>query len=191
MYIVGFNGPPESGKDTLAELLAQHMDKMLIGVPVKFESLAMPLRKVAYTLVEWPGNLDGPDYAKFKNTHFGLLGVDGRHLMIDISERFLKPVYGIDVMAKLLLERNEGFPGLMLVRDSGFQCEVDPLVAAVGSDNLLIVNVGRPGKSFANDSREWVTHDNRIAVENNGTIDDLRVDASRVFAKMIQLGWKL
>src|SRR3546814_6703133 len=27
MYIVGFNGPPRSGKDTLAEMLANHMDK--------------------------------------------------------------------------------------------------------------------------------------------------------------------
>src|SRR3546814_7749146 len=51
MYIVGFNGPPRSGKDTLAEMLANHMDKHQVTLPVKFESLRLPLRNLAHDVV--------------------------------------------------------------------------------------------------------------------------------------------
>src|SRR3546814_1935302 len=51
MYIVGFNGPPRSGKDTLAEMLANHMDKHQVTLPVKFESLSLTLRHIAHSVV--------------------------------------------------------------------------------------------------------------------------------------------
>ena len=198
MYIVGFNGPPESGKDTLAELLATHMDKQGVTLPVRFESLSIPLRKLAYTMVgittEIPAILDGDFYSEFKSRHFPSLNRTGRQLMIDVSERFLKPTYGLEVMAQLLLERNEGFPGILLVRDLGFQCEVDPLVRAVGEDNLAIVSVCRAGKTFEGDSREWVdTRPDRVTrIHNNGTIDDLRTEAGRIYGRLVnQYGWKL
>src|SRR3546814_3320002 len=38
MYIVGFNGPPRSDKDTLAEMLANHMDKHQVTLPVDRKS---------------------------------------------------------------------------------------------------------------------------------------------------------
>ncbi len=194
MYIVGFNGPPESGKDTLAEMLAEHMNKQGVTLPVRFESLSLPLRKIAYAMVDWPGELDGPAYADFKRTEFPRLGTDGRHIMIDASERFLKVVYGIDVMAQLLLERNEGFHGVLLIRDCGFQCEVSPLEQAVGAANLYMNRVTRAGKTFAdlNDSREFVQATNMNYVSNDGTLDDLRVEAGRIYGRLVnQLGWKL
>lgn len=157
MHIIGFNGPPGSGKDELALAVMQIIEARS-DVPVKLESLSMPLRRVSYAVVDDKGELDGDDYAQFKTQEFDELGVNGRQLMIDVSEKFLKPIYGIDVMARLLIERNARFNGILLVRDSGFQIEVDPLAAWVGAANLFIARCHRPGKTFEGDSREWVTH---------------------------------
>jgi hypothetical protein len=195
MYIVGFNGPPESGKDSLAEGLAGVIEN-LHNIPVKFESLSMPLRKIAYAAVDFKGDLDGPDYARFKTTEFSELGVTGRQLMIDVSEKFLKPTYGISVMAKLLIERNAEFHGLLLIRDCGFQCEVDPLIQWAGSENFFIARCHRPTKNFANDSREYVYHHATRLMDDDYYNESTEwnwktVEAQRVYARIVNLGWKL
>lgn len=196
MYIVAFNGPPESGKDTLAEMLADHMDAQGVTLPVRVESLSLPLRHIAYAMVG--RTYDESTYADFKREYFAQLDRDGRHLMIDASEQFLKPTYGIEVMAKLLLDRNKDFTGVLLLRDSGFQIEVDPLIRAVDRENCCVVRVIREGKSFEalNDSREFVQHpsgDRRMMViANNGTLDDLRTEAGRIYGRLVnQYGWKM
>lgn len=195
MFVVGFNGPPESGKDTMAEMLADHMDKQGITLPVRMESLSMPLRKIAYTMVGWPmDSLDGAQYAAFKTTWFPQFNAHGRQIMIDVSERFLKPTYGIEVMAKMLLTRNENFPGVLLVRDCGFQIEVDPIAKAIGVRNLFLAQVHRTGKDFSNDSREWVYNPDGgfMRVENNSGFDDLRTEAGRLYGRLVnQMGWVL
>ncbi len=194
MYIVGFNGPPRSGKDSLAEMLADHMDKHGVTLPVRFESLSMPLRQIAYAMTGWTGELDGPNYELFKATQFAEFnGKDGRHIMIDVSESFLKPTYGIEIMAQMLLARNSNFYGIILIRDCGFQIEVDPIETFTGVENLYMVNTFREGCDFSSDSREYVhTNGKMHQVYNNGTLDDLRAEAGRIYGRLVnQLHWKL
>src|SRR3546814_2775223 len=71
-------------------------------------------------------------------------------------ESFLQQCYGQDVMARLLIQRNLDFEGILLIRDCGFQIEVDPLEEWVGVENLYMVNPFREGCDFTNDSREYV-----------------------------------
>lgn len=196
MYIVGFNGPPRSGKDTLAQMLEEHMRKQ--GVPsarIRQDSLSMPLRHIAYAMTGWGGEVDGPNYEKFKEQYFDEFLKGGRHVMIDVSERFLKPVYGEQIMAKMLLRRHIGFDAVVLVRDMGFQCEVNPLRQWTGGRNLYLVNVERPGCDFTNDSREWVNHNDtgcQMIVRNTGSLDDLRTEAGRIYGRLVnQMGWTL
>ena len=193
MYIVAFNGPPRSGKDTLAEMLANHMDAQGVTMMVVPESLSLPLREIAYAMTGWIGSPDGPNYEQFKTTHFKAFGKDGRQIMIDVSERFLKPTYGIEIMANLLIARNSNIgPAIILIRDSGFQIEIDPLIRWVGEDNLFVVSVNRDGTTFDGDSREWVTHKHMAMFNNNGTLDDLATEAGRVYGRLVNnLGWKL
>jgi len=194
MYVVAFNGPPKCGKDTLSQLLVEYLDSR-VTVPVKQESLSFPLRRIAYAMTDWNAPLDGPGYEDFKLTHFGEFGKDGRQLMIDVSEKFLKPTYGIPVMAKMLTTRNLGFEGLLLIRDSGFQVEVNELIDIYGAANVYVVNVMRNGCDFSNDSREWVSHrrsGNQMQVNNNFTLDDLATEAGRIYGRLVnQLGWIL
>lgn len=197
MYIVGFNGPPYSGKDTLARMLAEHIDSLGFTVPVIEVSLSSPLRRLAYTMV---GRIYVPEtYDEFKTETFPQFGgVTGRQLMIDVSERFLKLCYGKEIMAQMLLRELQELPpypfdGLVLVRDSGFQCEVDPLIAAVGAENLYIARVVRNHCSFKGDSREWVYHEGREGVwHNNGSLALLRTKAAKLYEHLVNhMGWKL
>lgn len=193
MYIVGFNGPPRSGKDTMARMLAEHMDSQGVTLPIKEVSLSMPLRRIAYAMVGCEGRpLDGKFYEDFKTTHFSAFGRTGRELMIDISEKFLKPSYGQAIMANLLIQELGSFPGVVLVRDTGFQVEVDELVRFVGPDNFCVAAVGRAGCDFRGDSRELVAHRHRGVFHNDGTLDDLRAEAGRLYGRLVnQMGWKL
>lgn len=193
MYIIGFNGPPYSGKDTLARFLAEHIDSQGVTTPVIEVSLSTPLRRLAYQMVGETYVDNHDDYTEFKETHYKEFGCSGRQLMIDVSEKFLKPCYGKSIMAKMLFSSLPvGFDGLALIRDSGFQCEIDPLAEIVGAGNLLIVQVRRDGCTFEGDSREWVSHHIMGTVINNGTLDNLRDEAKRIYDGMVKtLGWKL
>src|SRR3546814_12548487 len=95
-------------------MLANHMDKHQVTLPVKFESLSLPLRHIAHAVVGRTYEESG--YEAFKEEWFDLLQSDGRHLMIDSSESFLKQCYGQDVMARLLIQRNLDFEGILLIR---------------------------------------------------------------------------
>ena len=190
MYIVCFNGPPYSGKDTMARMLADHMDSQQVAVPTMVVSLSMPLRRIAFQMI---GETYNPArYKAFKETKFEQFGVTGRQLMIDVSEKLLKPCYGSAIMVKMLLRELQGFTGVALIADSGFQCEIDPLINAVGAANLYVARVQRDGCSFADDSREWVYHDFDGDYLNNGTLDDLKTEAGRIYGRLVNnLGWRL
>lgn len=197
MYIVGFNGPPYSGKDTLASFVSDTIEARVEVAPViRQESLSLPLRSISYAMI---GSHYGPDtdtYDEFKKTFFPQFQRTGRELMIDSSESFLKRLYGKQIMAKMLIERNRDMPdnGVLLVRDSGFQCEVDPLMDAVGMDRLAIVRIHRYGHDFSADSREWVEHPNplfNLDIENDGGLLDLGNKATKVFEWLRgRLEWK-
>ena len=192
MQVVIFNGPPRSGKDTVSRMLVEHMDSR-VTTPILEESLSMPMRHSMFGLL----GLSYSDslYESLKPTTIPGLGVTGRQHMIDISEKFLKPVYGQDVMARLFADRVHGFPGVVLVRDGGFQIEVEYIVKLFGPANVYVVRVHREGCDFTNDSREWVSHpksSHNMDLPNSGDLDDLRVKAGRIYGRLVnQLGWVL
>lgn len=197
MHVVVFNGPPYCGKDTLARMLADYMESHGISAPVKEESLSLPLRHVAYAMVGETYN--DASYAAFKETPFAEFGNrTGRQLMIDVSESFLKQVYGEKIMAQMLVARNSDWldtDGVLLIRDGGFQVEINALLDEIIADNIYVVQIHRDGCSFDNDSREWVRHPNSarmMQVWNNGSLNDLRTEAARIYGRLVnQMGWKL
>src|SRR3546814_11042184 len=93
----------------------------------------------------------------------------------------------------LLIQRNLDFEGILLIRDCGFQIEVDPLEEWVGVENLYMVNLFREGCDFTNDSREYVhTNGKMHQVYNDSTLDHLQTEAGRIYGRLVnQCGWKL
>jgi hypothetical protein len=192
MFLVGFNGPPRCGKDTMARMLADHMDSQGVTIPVREVSLSTPLRVIAYAMTGFKGALDGDDYEGFKIKWFREFDRTGRELMIDVSEKFLKPVYGPAIMADLLLGQLQGFTGVALIRDTGFQVELESLAKRMGFRKIYCARIHRDGCDFSNDSREYVTHPFAADYENNGSLDDLRVEAGRIYGRLVnQMGWAL
>lgn len=194
MYVVGFNGPPRSGKDSLAESLAAKIEK-IHDVPVKLESLSLPLRHIAYAMTGYDRlgmEYDGADYERFKVTKWPTFGgATGRELLIHISENFLIPMYGPQVMARMLIMRNQGFDGLLLIRDSGFQREIDPLIEWVGEDNFYIARCHREGSTFDDDSREWVHHPKSIMQSDFYNSDSLfnwmETETGRLYGRLVNI----
>lgn len=200
MYIICFNGPPYSGKDTLASLFAAHVEKQRpVPPPIKEESLSLPLRSIAYAMVGLHYPSRDVSYDAFKTAMFELNGklYSGRDLMIHVSERFLKQVYGQEIMADLLLHRNREFfrfhSGILLIRDCGFQIEIDSLIDRVGRENLMVVRIERPTCSFAGDSREWVFHPDprmNMLIDNDRDLHHLATEAGRLYGRLVnQKGW--
>lgn len=191
MFFVGFNGPPECGKDTLANLVADYMDKKGVTLPVYTMPLSFPLREIAFKMVG--REYRAADYEAFKRERFPQFGHQtGRQLMIDVSESFLKPCYGSAIMAHLMCARLPDHDAVILIPDCGFQVEVDTIADLVGPHNLYVVGIRRTGTDFSNDSRQYVKHEFGSTIYNDGGLDDLAIEAGKVYSRLTNnMGWTL
>jgi hypothetical protein len=176
----------------MARMLADHMDSKGVTLPVREVSLSTPLRVIAYAMTGFKGALDGDDYEEFKVKRFLEFDRTGRELMIDVSEKFLKSVYGQEIMAELLFAQLSEFTGVALIRDTGFQVEIDTLARVVGHRQLYVARLRRKDCDFSNDSREYVIHQFAHDYENDGSLADLRTEAGRIYGRLVnQMGWML
>lgn len=149
LEFIGLNGPPESGKDTLANLIVNYY-----STPQKFWFID-PMKGVLLNLVEGFGvDPNSPEYVEWKNKHLSN-GITGRDLLIQFSEEFLKPRLGKDILARMLVERAKKAPEPnIVVPDCGFVEEFDYLTD-LGHD-VTLIRIHRPGKTFEGDSRGYL-----------------------------------
>lgn len=153
MRIVLLNGPPRSGKDTVAKALtAEGYAHLSLARILKERAHALFGLKVPFDFFE--------DRKDEPASEFG--GMTPRQVYIDVSEKIVKPAMGKDIWARWLRQQIDGFlaDGVRpevgwAVSDLGFPYEVPPLVAGF---DPLIVQVHRLGTSFKNDSREYVAY---------------------------------
>lgn len=199
-YIVGFNGPPKSGKDTVANMLRFLMDQEC-EIPTHLDHLARPMRQMAMSLV----GLNPEDfqlYNEVKDAPQALLRLAAkgdndslRKLMIATSEDFIKPKYGQDFWGRKLIDDHkwiqQGYPGVLIVPDIGFPAEVnafDSMRDKVPALHTLIVQLDRPNVGWAGDSRVQCEGINTINVVNASE----PIDAARiVLDRMRLLEWNL
>jgi hypothetical protein len=85
-------------------------------------------------------------------------GKTPRELYISISEDFAKKHSGNSVFGRILARRIEmdKSHNVFLISDSGFVEEALPLALKFGAENILIVELDRPGCSFEGDSRQYI-----------------------------------
>ena len=153
--IILLNGPPRSGKDTMAELIATQK------YFCKVEKFAKPI-KLAVAAIFFGGDYERFaffDTAEMKDVpHEVFLGKTCREVQIAVSESFLKPFYqDKHVFGKLLVSRlTQGGPPTVLVSDSGFREEAEELVNKFGADKIKLVRIKREGYTYAGDSRSYI-----------------------------------
>lgn len=163
------NGPPRSGKDTIADAISRMVD-----TPIILEKLAAPLREYAWILITSYGLvsrneiIDHDDVAfervkdeEFKSTVTGEM-TTVRKQMIQHYETMAEQL-GEDWLVNKLMQRMhqhiQRIPAVMrnsvvIITDAGRQCEVDAY-ARNGLDAAL-VRIFRSGYSFSGDIRRYL-----------------------------------
>ncbi len=155
--IVILNGPPSSGKDTIAGLLTYR------GFIV--QNFKQRMHEIACTMLGWTMS----DWLRFYNDrsmkeikHDFLGDKSTREFMIHISESVIKPLFGKDYFGTAAAQSvknvlsDHGYKLGAVFADGGFPEEIPPL-GAVGK--ILIVRLHRSGCSFLGDSRNYLTED--------------------------------
>lgn len=186
-YLIGFSGPPRSGKDTIAKVL-EHTLISRHGVRVQSLALSTPMRTVVYNMLGI--DYDDEHYEKHKDIPQAAFGGKSiRQAMIAFTEDHVKPQYGAGFWATSLLARRwDPRPEVLIITDVGFPAEVEILTEAYGIENVVYPQITRPGTSFDGDSRSFVGAKGRTTTVIND--EDVEVAAGRIYGRLMnQFGW--
>jgi len=146
------NGPPNSGKDTIADLLVeecgytkhQMKDTLYAETASYFQCSLEALKRVAMDRNE-------------KENPFSMLnGLTPREALIHVSETIIKPTYGKDFFGRAQAQACYDHDSQKAVfSDGGFKEEMEPLLGMF--ENVIIFHLFKSGTSFEGDSRNYVS----------------------------------
>lgn len=152
------NGPPGSGKDTLAGRLVGSSN-----LPMKIVKFAAPIKRIV------AATYFGGDYEAFQRfdtfemkniPHDRFFGKSCRQVQISTSEDWLKILHGQNVFGDILANDIQESPGAYecfhIVSDSGFRAEAEVLINRFNPENVLLVRIHREGFTYAGDSRNYI-----------------------------------
>lgn len=173
-FVVFINGPPGSGKDTLA----QHLRAKLRGLQVvKFAGHLKRATHFAHCLFDVADDPGAFEASKDRPLP-EFFGVPPRLAYIAFSERYMKPLHGKDVFGRILVREMDQLARRILgltgfaISDSGFAEEAQPVIARFGAANCLLIRVHAEarGCTFEGDSRAYIELPNVVShdLENNG-----------------------
>lgn len=183
--IVFLNGPPGSGKDTLAA----EVQKGLSGSKVvKFAKI---LKERTHALYGQP-DLPHDHFEAVKDQPQCLFqGMSPRQAYIAVSEVYMKPMHGTGVFGNFLAHEMQldAETKVFLISDSGFSSEAVPVLRTFGVENCLLVRIHAEGRgcTFAGDSRSYINLPvEKLDLQNNGTLEDFLFSGSRKIKEFCQ-----
>jgi len=192
--IILLNGPPASGKDSLADALISVDSDFIKG------SLAYPIKqanKAFFNLTDEQVKVLETDRDAKETKQSILLGKTWREVNILMAEELIKKNYSKDAFGMLLIGRlKSAFKtkpknGIRLVvSDCGFKEEIEPLIKEFGKESVHLIQLSRVGTDFKKDSRDYVdckdlgikTH----KLANKGSMQDFLRDGVRLVQKIKQ-----
>lgn len=185
--VICINGAPRSGKDAVAGIMVKYYQRR--GRAASINKFAAPLDRILKAVLGLEDNDD--DDAKYRqlrelNKDEPFLRYGGettiRKLLIGISEDLIKPQLGKLYFAKEAADEviYDGHPydRTFIFSDSGFQYEYDEfqrILMRHGNYEIHLLQVSREGRNFDNDSREHVFDTITYYVNNDGTLEDLKL----------------
>lgn len=167
--IILINGPAQSGKDTTGALV----EAFTGAFRTKF---AKALKNRAHAML----GLDVPHdaFEMCKDVQMAEFGsMSPRQFYIWFSEEMVKPIFGDRYFGEITLKevKEQTDAGRqVVVTDSGFAGEAQPLIEEYGRDDVELWKIYRSGKDFQGDSRSYLTLPVRTyVIDNNGTVAEL------------------
>lgn len=153
MKFILLNGPPRSGKDTLAHMLKDHIGADRATV-MQFSE---PLKRAVHAMYGMP--LDTPAKVFDDVKHIpqdALSGKIPREEYVVWWNRICEQ-YGEEHFGRVLLTK-AGLSGkdYIIISDCGRRGEPMPLIRAVGPENVLLVQLYLGGTDFGEDGRDYV-----------------------------------
>jgi hypothetical protein len=163
--VILLNGPPSSGKDLsaiiLRNMLHNQLNRKLDVMRPEIMKFADPLKQAAHVLLGIPYSCEYYEKKhgnKWKDEpQIEFYGKTPRSEYIALSEEFAKVRHGSSVFGRVLARRIQlSNERTFIIPDSGFVDEAIPVTSAVGIDNILLIELTRPGTSFDGDSRGYI-----------------------------------
>lgn len=154
--IIILNGPPQCGKDKLADHLVASYPNFK---KAKFADELKKMTHRAYNTIRQAPNAY-EDVKDIPNVDF--FGLTPRQAYIGFSENFIKKMHGKDFFGLLLAAniqtRHHKENDVFVISDGGFSEEVEPLIKVFGAKLTTIVRLSRLGSDFAasGDSRRYI-----------------------------------
>jgi len=179
-HLILLNGPPGSGKDTLADAFASECNAEIVR-------LAEPLLSVAFAMFP---HINANNYNEMKSKIVtgdnAYESLSLREWIIMFANDFAKRTLGKNVFADIAVDkiRNSSADTIVVV-DLGFQEELDELLAFVADASanansalmkVTLVRIHRDGCDYSSDSRSYLYADHfgvrNVDIENNGTKEE-------------------
>ena len=151
--IIFLNGPPGSGKDTIAKIIAKRL------FSVKDVKLSGPLKDCFREMFRLSPQVAKEWLNEHKETSF-IAGVTPRQFQIKLSEEFMKPLFGDDVFGQIGVRTiNNSMARHITISDVGFIEEVKAIIRNFGKKGVKAIQINRPGHDYKNDSRGYIDFD--------------------------------
>lgn len=197
MVVILLNGPPRSGKDTLALYLQnkynfEHLQikEILVQTTVKLFDISRELWDEKY---ETHKEVKLDYLSIFRGGPFSgeLHRFTPREALIYVSEHIIKPVYGEGIYGRVIAKKIEqktkkGDRTSFVISDAGFDKEISEIVKKVGEKNVYVIKLSRRGFTFANDSRNYLTKEsgviskNTFYIYNDLSLQDLYINVEKI-----------
>lgn len=148
---LGYRCEVHAFKDKLIELSAAFIGESVEDFLEYYDSQVKDLPDFEQSIADWESNKWWKDVRLYRVNGDEL---SKRELLIYISEKCIKPVFGADFFGQAAAKRIDK-QDIIIYSDSGFAHEAFPVIEKVGKDNCFVVQLIREGyDSGIKDSRK-------------------------------------
>lgn len=185
--VIFLNGPPRSGKDTVARFLERDLSRWTEHL--KFST---PLKNAVHALFGLDCSSECFDEQK-DDTLKEFMYQTPRQAYIDLSEKYVKPRYHKEFLGLVLLRELErldsaGEAEVVVISDSGFVEEARTVINKIEARNCLLVRLYRENYIFENDSRSYIKLPSidTVSLMNDGNLLALEMTARTTISSWLR-----